>query len=163
MKNFHRFLERTGLPVLIVVLIPLVAVLYLFSGASQNTTVPATSVPTAPTTQQQSTTNAEPPATISLNDPSSLPQSVSAAQLVPFSFTVQNTSNQSATYQYKVSVQWSTGEQDVVDENVLSIAAGASSVVQEQLKFEIATETAEVIFSLPQTDQSLQFALPASK
>jgi hypothetical protein len=104
-----------------------------------------------------------PAANISLNDPSSLPRSVAAAQLVPFSFTVQNVSGQSVSYQYKVSVRWSTGESDVIDENTISLDAGASTQVQEQLKFEIATETAGVLFELPQTGQDLQFAIPRTQ
>jgi hypothetical protein len=88
---------------------------------------------------------------------------VTAAELVPFSFTIQNASDRQATYQYKVSVHWSTGENDVIDENVLALGAGASTVIQEQLKFEIATETAQVTLQLPQTSQAVRFTLPAAQ
>jgi|GEM_PF-3433805 hypothetical protein len=158
--SVHDFLERTRLPLLIIVLIPVAAVLYLIFGANENSPTPAATAP--PSTSVQTTQSALPPVSLSLNDPSSLPQSVTAAELVPFSFTLQNTSGQDENYQYKVSVRWSTGEDDVIDENTLSLAAGASTQVQEQLKFEIATETAEVIFELPQTGQSFEFALPAT-
>lgn len=162
MNAFQRFLERTRLPLLIIILVPIVAALYVFFGADLNSPAPTTNAPVQ-TVAQNTTPTPPPPASISLDDPQSLPQSVAAAQLVPFSFTVQNQSNQSATYQYKVSVHWSTGEEDVIDENTLSFAAGASQTIPEQLKFEIATETAEVSFQLPQTQQSIQFALPRTQ
>lgn len=160
-KNIHDVLERTGLPLIIIVLVPVAVILYVIFGMGTNASTPA-AVPST-TSAQTAAPSTPPPANISLNDPSSLPQSVTAAELVPFSFTIQNPSDANATYQYKVSVRWSTGEEDVIDENVLPLAAGASSVIQEQLKFEIATETAEVSFELPQTGQSVQFALPRSE
>lgn len=157
--SIHDALERTKLPLVVVILIPILGALYVFFGA--NLSAPASSAP-APqqASVQPSAPAALPAATIAIDNPDSLPQSVTQAQLVPFSFTVENPSNQSATYQYKVSVQWSTGENDVIDENTLSLAAGASQTISEELKFEIATETAEVYFDLPQTGQSVQFALP---
>lgn len=162
MSSFHQFMERTKLPLIIVVLIPLLAILYVLFGADLPSYSPGAPTPTAaqPTSQQNTAPASLPQATISLTDASALPQQVAAAQFVPFSLTVQNPSNQSATYQYKISVHWSTGENDVIDVNTLSLTAGASKTIAEQLKFEIATETAQVSFQLPQTGQSLQFTIP---
>lgn len=159
--SIHGSLERTKLPIFVVVLIPILGALYVFFGA--NLSQPASTSANAPALQQSAEETAQTPspaATISLNDLNSLPSSVTKAELVPFSFTVQNPSNEDATYQYKISVRWSTGESDVIDENTLSLSAGASQTISEELKFEIATETAEVSFELPQTGQSVQFALP---
>ena len=75
---------------------------------------------------------------------------------------MQNPSQQSGTYQYKVLVHWSTGEQDVIDENTFTLAPGASQTISEQLKFEVATETAAVSFELPQTNQTLNVTIPRS-
>lgn len=159
----HDLLERTKLPLIIVVLVPILAVVYVVFGSSLNapTSAPA---PTTVATQTQSGAPTPPPSTnISLTDPSALPQEVSAAQLVPFSFVVQNPSQESGTYQYKVLVHWSTGEQDVIDENTFTLAPGASQTISEQLKFEVATETAQVSFQLPQTGQSLNVTIPVTQ
>jgi hypothetical protein len=161
--SIHGFLERTGLPLLIIVLIPIAAVLYLLFGANENSSAPATSTQTTPTTVQTNAPAATPSASISLDDPSSLSQTVPTGQFIPFSFTIQNTGETGGTIPYRVSVKWSTGEQDVIDENVVTLAGGASTTIDEDLKFEIATETAEVSLELPQTGQSVQFALPRAQ
>ena len=161
MKNLHRFLESTVLPLLIIVLVPIAVILYLVFGTGASS--PAPVAPAQQSSATTTTTNVpQPTATIFLNDASELPQTVPTTQFIPFSFTIQNTGTTDGTVPYRVSVKWSTGEQDVIDENVVSLAAGASTVVQEQLKFEIATETAEVSLQLPETGQSVQFALPAT-
>lgn len=161
-KSFHDLMERTAFPILIIILIPLAAVLYLLfgTGSAQPAATPST-LTTANETSSVPVT--PPPANMSIDDPQSLPQQVSAAQLVPFSFSIQNPSDQNATYQYKVSVHWSTGEEDVIDENTFSLAGGASTTIPEELKFEIATETAEVSVQLPQTGQSIEFMLPRAQ
>lgn len=158
-RSIHDVLERTNLPLVVIVLVPVLAVLYVLFGANLNS--PSSPTPVAVSNTAQTTApSAPPPANLFLDDPQSLPQRIATAELVPFSFTVQNTSDENVNYQYKVSVRWSSGEEDVIDENVLALAAGASTTVREQLKFEIATETAEVLLQLPQTGQSVQFALP---
>ena len=145
------------LALLLVILIPIGFALYVWWSSNQPAPAPVTQTQPAPrVTSPVNVTSA----TISLDDPSSLPQSVSAAQLVPFSFTIQNTGNANGIVPYKVYVKWSTGEEDVIDENVASLAAGQSAVMQEQLKFEIATETAAVYLELTQTGQTSHFAIP---
>jgi cell wall-associated NlpC family hydrolase len=149
-------LDASALPILLVILIPAGFFAYAWWVSNQPASSPAPQTQTQQTNAPQNVTQA----TISLNDAASLPESVAAAQLVPFSFTIQNTGSADGTIPYKVYVKWSTGEQDVIDENVASLAAGASTVVQEQLKFEIATETADVYLELTQTGQTSQFAIP---
>ena len=153
-RSIHNMLERSALPLFIVILVPICAIAYAaWSSSSTSSTAEQSSAPTqtAPTTT---------PAAITLNNTSSLPQSVSAAQLVPFSFTIQNIGNASGTIPYKVYVKWSTGEEDVIDENAVPLPGGMSVAIPEQLKFEVATETAEVYLELTQTGQTTQFALP---
>lgn len=149
------------MPILIVVLVPAIAVAYLLFGSTG--TSPA--VPTTPANvaAQPAPPAPLPPAQLSLNNGNSLPQSVTTGELVPFSFTVANPSDQNVTYEYKVSVHWSGGEEDVIDENTLPLTSGASGIIQEQLKFEVATETAQVSLQLPQTGQHLEFSLPRAQ
>jgi hypothetical protein len=157
MARRKKMIDASVVPIFLVILIPAGFALYAWWVSSQP--APSAVVQTQTSVQPAPATNVT-QATISLNDPSSLPQQVAAAQLVPFSFTIQNTGNTNGMVPYKVYVKWSTGEQDVIDENVASLAAGASAVVQEQLKFEIATETAAVYLELTQTGQTSQFAIP---
>jgi hypothetical protein len=150
-------LDASVLPILLVILIPVGLGLYAWWVSNQPVALSTTEArPSQQTTAPQSITQA----TIALNNASALPQTVAAAQLVPFSFTIQNTGTENGTVPYKVYVKWSTGERDVIDENVASLAAGASAVVQEQLKFEVATETADVYLELTQTGQTSHFAIP---
>jgi hypothetical protein len=159
-KGFHGFLEKSALPIFVVILIPVAIVAYAVWSSTAGSQAPAPA-PTATQTTSAPTNMTQ--ATIALNDPSTLPQTVAAAELIPFSFTIQNTGNADGTVPYKVYVKWSTGEQDVIDENVVTLTAGASAVVDENLKFEIATETAAVYLELTQTGQTVQFVLPRAQ
>lgn len=153
------FLE--SIPLLLVVLIPIGLIAYALWDA--NPPAPSTTATLSTATVSTTTQDAAISGTITLDNPSSLPTSAAEAELVPFSFTIQNTGASSEQLQYKVSVLWSTGEDDVIDENVASLAPGASAIVDEELKFEIATETAEVTLSLPQVGESSRFALPRAQ
>jgi len=155
-NSIHDFLERTKLPLILIIAIPLAAVIFLFFAANNVSTTPAPQPPTP-------VSIIPPSAKITVDSPRSLPSTIKAGELVPFSFTVQNPSQKDAKYQYKVSVRWSTGENDVIDVNTLALAAGASATIKEQLKFEVATETAQVIVQLPQTKQAVQFVLPRTQ
>lgn len=155
--------DSSVLPLLIVILVPVALILFVVYGTGIFS--PATPAPAA-----QQTTQAAPAgpqyvtsASVSLDDASSLPTSVPSSQFIPFSFTLTNTGTSGGQVPYRVSVKWSTGEQDVIDENIVTLAAGASQSIPEQLKFEIATETAAVSLELPQGGQSVQFTLPASR
>lgn len=142
---------------LVVILIPIGFALYAYWNSIQ----PATPIATQATTQ--TATPSIPSASISLNNAVSLPATTTAAQLVPFSFTIQNTGSGGGNIPFKVYVKWSTGEEDVIDENIVSLEAGQSTTINEQLKFEVANETAEVYLELTQTGQTVQFALPKTK
>ena len=106
------------------------------------------------------TTSAAPTATISLNDASGLPQTIAAGAFAPFSFTITNTGRVAGDIPFKVYVKWSTGEQDVIDVNVVSLAGGASKTISESLKFEVANESAQVFLELTQSGQTVEFSLP---
>jgi len=162
-RSIHDVLENSGLPLLIILLVPIAAVLFLLFGS--NIFSPVQPSPATPASTTQTSTQVAPQVTamMSLDNASTLPQTVPASQFIPFSFTIQNTGTTGGSVPYRVSVKWSTGEQDVIDENVVQLAAGASASVDEDLKFEIATETAEVSLELPQTGQSEEFALPRSQ
>jgi len=151
MKNI---LEKSVL--IVVILIPIGFFAYAMWGqniGTSNTPSPAQNTSPAPA----ATT---PNASISLNDASALPQSVATQQLVPFSFTINNTGTTGGSIPFKVYVKWSTGEQDVIDENVVSLAAGQSTTISEQLKFEVANETAQIYLELTGTSQAVEFTLP---
>ncbi len=145
---------------IVVILIPIAFVLYALFG-NQSPTQPAAAA------QQPVQTNTAPhylsSASISLANAPSLPTSAPSDQFIPFSFTVTNTGSTSGQIPFKVSVKWSTGEQDVIDENVVTLDAGASQTIEENLKFEVATETAQVSLQLPTLDQSVQFTLPKAQ
>jgi hypothetical protein len=156
-RGFHDFLEKSALPIVVVILIPLAFVVYAYVTSTGGPSAPSVPSGTAqPVAASQNVTQA----TISMNDRSSLPQKITAAELVPFSFIIKNTGNTDGTVPYKVYVKWSTGEQDVIDENIATLSAGASTVIQENLKFEVATETASVYLELTETGETVQFALP---
>jgi hypothetical protein len=61
---------------------------------------------------------------------------VTTGQIVPFSFKIHNTGATASSFPYKVYVRWNSGEVDVIDENSVTIAAGASTEFSEALKFE---------------------------
>jgi hypothetical protein len=156
-KSIHDMLEKSALPIFVIILIPVAIIAYaVWNASAGNQTPPSTPSTTLPSPVPTNVTQA----TIALNDASTLPEAVTAAELVPFSFTITNTGNTSGTVPYKVYVKWSTGEEDVIDENVTTLSAGASTVINENLKFEIATETADVYLELTQTGETSQFALP---
>lgn len=148
----------------IVVLFPLSGVIWcVTSGNSSAAPAPQTPVTTAPaTTQPQASAPAPAPAsaTITLDDPDALPTTVATAQIVPFSFTIKNTGSAQASFSYKVYVVWNSGEQDVIDENSVSIAGGASTDLSEALKFESASAKGTVYIQLNQSSESIHFAMP---
>ena len=154
--------KRSGQDVLgpialfLIILIPVGFGIYAYWESTRPAPQTAIQSDTPVTTAPATVTSAD----ISLNDPNSLPATTSAGELVPFSFTIQNTGNVGGQIPFKVSVKWSTGEEDVIDENVITLAAGASTVLQEQLKFELANEKAVVYLELTQTGQTAQFTIP---
>ncbi|HTR18929.1 MAG TPA: hypothetical protein VMH91_03070 [Candidatus Paceibacterota bacterium] len=149
MKSTHGLLEKSAL--ILVILIPLAFIAYATWGGNGSSSAPTSQVPT---------TTSLPTATISLNDPASLPTSIAAGQFASFSFTIKNTGSVSGEFPYKVSVQWSNGEKDVIDVNVASLSPGQSTTIRENLKFEVPNETAQVTLALTQSGQTVQFALP---
>lgn len=161
-KSFRDRLDSSLLPLILVILIPAAVILYAFFGAN-DTAAPAQEQGAQQTTTTQSGPQYVSTASVSLDDSSSLATTVPSSQFVPFSFTITNDGSTGGQIPYRVSVKWSTGEQDVIDENVVTLAAGASQSIPEELKFEIATETAEVSLELPQGGQTVQFALPSSR
>jgi hypothetical protein len=154
-RRIRNIVETCAL--LAVILIPIRLGSYAYWSANQpapSSTAEAVVVPPAPSVT---------PASISLNDPSSLPTAVTAAELVPFSFTIQNTGSANGAVPFKVYVKWSTGEEDVIDENVVNLQGGHTQTIPEQLKFEVATETADVYLQLTQTGQTSHFTLPRTQ
>jgi hypothetical protein len=143
-----------GLALAIVVLFPLSAIVWAV--ASQTAAPPA---PAAPAASAPSASTAA-PAKITLDNPLALPQTVSAGQIVPFSFTIGNPGSIAATYAYKVYVAWNGGEEDVIDENSVSLAAGASADISESLKFEHAPAAGEIYIQIAEPAQSIHFTLP---
>ena len=99
-------------------------------------------------------------ATITLDDPTALPQSVTTGEIVPFSFTIKNTGTTAGAFVYKVYVEWNDGEKDVIDENSVTLEEGLSTSILESLKFESASATGQVFIEIPQASQSIHFALP---
>ena len=133
MKSIHDVLEKSALPLLVIILIPIGVIAYAIWGTSTApNNAPSATAPT---------TSAAPTATISLEDSSALPQTAAAGQFVPFSFTITNTGTVAGDIPFKVYVKWSTGEKDVIDENVVSLPGGTSKTISESLKFEVANET----------------------
>ena len=123
----------------------------------------ASNAPASVAPQQQSAPPSQSPATVTLDNPRSLPQKVAVGEIVPFSFTVENSGNTVATYPYKVYVKWNSGEQDVIDENPITLAGSGSAVIHEFLKFETAPATAEVFIEKTQPEQTIHFTLPRAK
>jgi hypothetical protein len=157
MKTIHEVLEKSALPILIIILIPIGFFAYAYWSSA--TATPSASAPA----QASPVASPAPSASISLDAASTLPQAVSAGQFVPFSFTITNTGTNAGDIPFKVYVKWSTGEEDVIDENVVSLAGGSSKTVSESLKFEVADEGAQVFLELTQSGQTVQFALPRAK
>jgi len=142
----------------LVVAIPIIGIgVYLLNQKGFFDQSPSTQ---APGTAQQATSEPQTPAAISIDNESALPTSVSAGDLVPFSFTIKNPGSSDGTYQYKVSVEWNSGENDVIDVNSIPVAAGASKDISESLKFETAPATAEVTVEVEPSGPSVTFVLP---
>lgn len=168
--KFQTFLDKVREPVYVLVIIAAIFIVYgdrmyfeqLFA-SSAPTPSPAASQ-TAPAangaTSTQAATQAQPSAAIAVVDPGAFPTSIAAGQIVPFSFTITNTGDMAASFPYKVYVDWNTGEENVIDENVLTLAAGASQTLPEALKFETAGIKGEVIIKIQNTGASARFALP---
>ncbi len=145
----------------LVVALPLAGVVvYVLNQNGFFNTAPQTAVSTS---QQESLQQTQPPAIVTLDDPAGLPQTVPAGEIVPFSFTVKNSSTISAIYPYKVSVLWNNGEQDVVDVNSISLAGDASTDISKSLKFETASATAKVSIEIEQPKQTITFVLPRAQ
>lgn len=146
-----------GIALAIVVLLPLTAVIWVLN--SQNTTTssaPVVSTPAA-TTQPIS---AHASVNISLDNATALPQTVSAGQIVPFSFTIANTGAAAGSFSYKVYVVWNSGERDVIDSNSVTLGAGASQDISESLKFENASATGKIYIQTIDPAESINFVLP---
>ena len=156
-KSFGERFDGSLIPLLAVILIPVALGLFVWLGMDG----PA---PSAQQTQQTAPAQSAPQyissASVSIDDASALPRTVPSDQFIPFSFTITNDGQTNGQIPYRVSVKWSTGEEDVIDENIVTLAPGAAQSIPEELKFEIATETAEVSLELPQGGESVQFALP---
>jgi hypothetical protein len=154
--KLHAFME--GSVLVLVVAIPLGALVW-YAAIQSGLFGPAASV--AATQKPSQGLSASAPATVTLDDPLALPHTVNAGDVVPFSFTIKNTGASAATYPYKVYVQWAGGEQDVLDENSVSLEGGASTDISESLKFETSSAKGEVFVEIGQSAERIQFALPA--
>jgi hypothetical protein len=146
-----------GIALAVVVLFPLTAVIWVLNTQNGPTSSAPVVVTPAATAQPVSTSAS---VNISLDNSGGLPQTVSAGQIVPFSFTIENLGNSAASYSYKVYVVWNSGEQDVIDENSVSLAAGASTDISESLKFESASAKGQVYIQTINPAQSINFTLP---
>jgi len=144
---------------IVVILFPLAGIIwYLTSGSAQSS--PQANPQAVPTAALTVSTVSPPPAAITLDDPSALPSTVTTGEIVPFSFTIENTGSVAATYTYKVYVIWDSGEQDVLDENSVTIQAGASTDLSESLKFESATAKGAVYIQVMNPAATVHFAIP---
>ena len=130
-----------------------IAIIIVIIFATRTIWLPAPS-PTTTTPAQQ--------ATITLDASSSLPTSIAAGEFANFSFTIRNAGSEQATYQYKVSVTWKSGESDVIDENVLTLAPDTGKSIPESLKFETAGEKATITAEIVQTKQQIMLTIPRS-
>lgn len=141
---------------ILVIGIPLLAIIgyLLYRGGVFQSGAPASAPMPA-----QSASVPQSAAVVTLDAPEQLPQKVTAGEVVPFSFTVQNPGTTSATYPYKVYVKWESGEQDIIDSNTTSLAPGESRDITEALKFETVT-TAQVSIEFQDPTVTTQFALP---
>jgi hypothetical protein len=139
------------------VLLPLTAVIWVLNAQNGPTSpAPVVSTPAAVT----QSVSAPASVTITLDNATALPRSVSAGQIVPFSFTLTNTGAASGSFSYKVYVVWNSGERDVIDSNSVSIAADASSDISESLKFESASAMGKIYIQTTDPAQSINFDLP---
>jgi len=159
-KKSQNFFEASALA--LVVILPLFAIGWYFTGGNDTSDTPSVTTPAstsqAPVVQQSASVPAT--ATIAVDDSSALPSTVTTGQVVPFSFMIENTGTSAATFPYKVYVIWNNGEQDVIDENSVSLAAGASTDISESLKFETATDKGQVYIELQSSGQTIHFTMP---
>jgi hypothetical protein len=159
------FLE--GSAIAIVVAFPLAAIgWYLLGGnnASDTSAAPATTTQVTTQTTNQAPALQQAPAsataTLAVDGLSALPSTVTAGEIVPFSFTITNSGNAVATFSYRVYVVWKSGGQDVIDVNHLSLEGGASKSIPEALKFETANAGAVVYIKILPSGPTTHFALP---
>lgn len=113
------------------------------------------------TQAQAQTSPAQSTGSIALGSPFTNPRSVTAGEIIPFSFVITNDGSAAASYPYKVYVVWQNGEQDMLDRNAVSLQPGSSMTIPESLKFERATDTGVVYIVLQNTGQSIKLTMPA--
>lgn len=146
-----------GIALAVVVLFPIAAIIWVLTIQNGTTTpAPSASVPVASAQQAAIPASVK----IALDDPTALPQTVSAGQIVPFSFAIENTGGASVSYSYKVYVVWDSGEQDVIDENSVSLASGASQDISESLKFESSSAAGKIYIQTIEPAETINFTLP---
>lgn len=145
-----------GLSIAVVLLFPIAAIIWVLT-TQNGTTANAPVVSTPVSASQPVVIPAS--ARITLDNQTALPRTVSTGQIVPFAFTIENTAS-AAAFSYKVYVVWNNGERDVIDENSVSLAAGASQQISESLKFESASAIGKIYIELINPAQSINFTLP---
>ena len=146
-----------GIALAVVLLFPVAAIIWVVT--TQNSTTAPAPVVSAPVTAAQPA-GIPASAKITLDNPNILPQSISAGQIVPFSFTLANTGAATGSFSYKVYVVWKSGERDVIDSNSVSLNAGASTDISESLKFESASSAGQIYIQTINSAQSINFSLP---
>lgn len=163
-KKTQSVLEAWAL--VLVILLPLIATgwYFLYGNSASSPASTAPSAPTSVETQAAVPVQQQPGAAatgiVTLDDAAALPQTVTTGQVVPFSFAIKNTGSSAASFPYKVYVKWNSAEVDVIDENSVTLAAGASTDLSEALKFETAGAKGEVYIVLQPAIDTVHFAMP---
>jgi hypothetical protein len=100
-----------------------------------------------------------------LNNSESLPKTISAKQVVPFSFSLHNVMGQSEMYRYRVYGVLPQGKSVGIVNGTVTLEDNASTTITEVYLFptkNIASSTPITIFiSLPDFNQVLHFVLPS--
>ncbi len=162
-KKTQGFLEVCALA--LVILLPIIAIGWYFLYGNNIASAPATVATSIQASAGTQAAPAQQPAAaatgaVTLDDAAALPQTVATGQVVPFSFAIKNTGLSAAAFPYKVYVKWNSGEEDVIDENSVTLAAGASTDITEALKFETAGAKGEVYIILQPAIDTIHFAMP---
>jgi hypothetical protein len=98
---------------------------------------------------------------LSFNNPNSLPIIDPISNHIAFSFSVRNVTDLPITYSYVISAVTKSGTQTIVTKNV-TVAPNEQVSVPADVEINRATDPSEIIVSLPNQNESIDFMLKES-
>jgi hypothetical protein len=90
-------------------------------------------------------------------NPSSLPQHITANQPLSFAFTIHNVEGITTTYPYSAYLQYPSGLQVVFASGTTTLSSNASTTIDIQHMFYFSNQNPEVVVKLTSLSQQIDF------